>query len=40
LLGTAVLVLPYHQPVQLAKRLATIDVLSQGRMQLTGVPHV
>ena len=37
LLGTAVLVLPYHQPVQLAKRLATIDVLSHGRMQLTGV---
>jgi probable F420-dependent oxidoreductase len=33
-LGTAVLLLPYHQPVVLAKRLATIDVLSRGRMSL------
>jgi probable F420-dependent oxidoreductase len=34
LLGTGVLLLPYHQPVVLAKRLATIDVLSKGRMRL------
>jgi alkanesulfonate monooxygenase SsuD/methylene tetrahydromethanopterin reductase-like flavin-dependent oxidoreductase (luciferase family) len=36
LLGTAVLVLPYH-PVVLAKRLATLDVLSKGRMRLLTV---
>src|SRR5712671_2940743 len=34
LLGTGVLLLPYHQPVILAKRLATLDVLSKGRMRL------
>jgi probable F420-dependent oxidoreductase len=34
LLGTGVLLLPYHHPVTLAKRLATIDVLSHGRMRL------
>jgi probable F420-dependent oxidoreductase len=34
LLGTGVLLLPYHHPVVLAKRLATIDVLSRGRMRL------
>ena len=34
LLGTGVLLLPYHHPVVLAKRLATIDVLSKGRMRL------
>ncbi|MGH3150325.1 MAG: TIGR03619 family F420-dependent LLM class oxidoreductase [Streptosporangiaceae bacterium] len=34
LLGTAVLLLPYHQPVVLAKRLATVDLLSKGRMRL------
>jgi probable F420-dependent oxidoreductase len=34
ILGTAVLQLPYHHPVTLAKRLATIDVLSRGRMRL------
>ncbi|MEA2669231.1 MAG: hypothetical protein QOJ33_2165 [Chloroflexota bacterium] len=34
ILGTAVLQLPYHHPVALAKRLATIDVLSKGRMRL------
>ncbi len=34
LLGTGVLLLPYHHPVVLAKRLATIDVLAQGRMRL------
>jgi probable F420-dependent oxidoreductase len=37
LLGTAVLLLPYHQPVVLAKRLATIDLLSKGRMRLLSV---
>src|SRR5271157_3767817 len=37
LLGTAVLLVPYHQPVILAKRLATIDVLSKGRMRLLTV---
>jgi probable F420-dependent oxidoreductase len=36
-LGTAVLLLPYHHPVVLAKRLATIDVLSRGRMRLLTV---
>jgi len=34
LLGTGVLLLPFHHPVGLAKRLATIDVLSAGRMRL------
>jgi probable F420-dependent oxidoreductase len=29
-----VLLLPYHHPVTLAKRLATIDQLSRGRLQL------
>lgn len=33
-LGTSVVVLPQHSPVQLAKRLATIDQLSNGRMML------
>jgi probable F420-dependent oxidoreductase len=37
LLGTGVLLLPYHHPVVLAKRLATIDVLSNGRMRLLTV---
>jgi probable F420-dependent oxidoreductase len=37
LLGTGVLLLPYHQPVVLAKQLATIDVLSRGRMRLLTV---
>jgi probable F420-dependent oxidoreductase len=37
LLGTGVLLLPYHHPVVLAKRLATIDVLAQGRMRLLTV---
>jgi probable F420-dependent oxidoreductase len=36
-LGTGVLLLPYHHPVVLAKRLATIDVLSRGRMRLLTV---
>lgn len=34
LLGTGVLLLPYHDPVVLAKRLATIDLLSKGRLRL------
>lgn len=37
LLGTAALLVPYHHPVTLAKRLATIDVLSKGRMRLLTV---
>ncbi|MBB5075304.1 LLM class F420-dependent oxidoreductase [Nonomuraea endophytica] len=37
LLGTGVLLLPYHHPVILAKRLATVDVLSGGRMRLLTV---
>ena len=30
-LGTSVLVLPYHTPIELARRIATLDVLSGGR---------
>ena len=37
LLGTGVLLLPYHEPVVLAKRLATIDLLSKGRMRLLSI---
>ncbi|WP_334144823.1 TIGR03619 family F420-dependent LLM class oxidoreductase, partial [Rhabdothermincola sp.] len=33
-LATGILVLPEHHPVQLAKRLATIDALSGGRVRL------
>ncbi len=33
-IGTGVLVLPEHNPLVLAKRLATLDVLSGGRVQL------
>jgi probable F420-dependent oxidoreductase len=33
-LGTSILVTGYHRPVQLAKRVATIDRLSGGRMSL------
>jgi probable F420-dependent oxidoreductase len=36
-LGTGVLLLPHHHPVPLAKQLATIDVLSKGRMRLLTV---
>ena len=34
LLGTAVLLLPYRHPVVLAKQLATVDLLSRGRLSL------
>ena len=33
-LGTSVLVLPYHTPIELAKRIATLDVLSGGRAEV------
>lgn len=33
-LGTSVLVLPYHNPIRLAKTVATLDVLSEGRVIL------
>lgn len=33
-LGTSVLVLPFYQPVLLARRLTTLDVLSHGRLRL------
>ncbi len=35
-LGTSVLVMPYHSPIQLARRIASLDVLSGGRT-LVGV---
>jgi probable F420-dependent oxidoreductase len=35
-LGTSVLVLPYHSPIQLARRIASLDILSGGRA-LVGV---
>ena len=34
LLGTSVLVLPYHNPVELAKYTATLDHMSEGRVTL------
>jgi probable F420-dependent oxidoreductase len=33
-LGTSVLVLPYHTPIELARRIATLDVLSGGRAEV------
>ena len=33
-LGTSVVVLPYHHPIALAKAMATVDVLSNGRLLL------
>jgi alkanesulfonate monooxygenase SsuD/methylene tetrahydromethanopterin reductase-like flavin-dependent oxidoreductase (luciferase family) len=33
-LGTAVLVLPWHNPVLLAEQVATLDLLSRGRLEL------
>jgi probable F420-dependent oxidoreductase len=39
-IDAAVLVLPYHHPLRLAKALATIDVLSAGRLNVSvGVGH-
>ncbi|GAA1267776.1 TIGR03619 family F420-dependent LLM class oxidoreductase [Pseudonocardia aurantiaca] len=39
-IDAAVLVLPYHHPLRLAKALATIDVLSKGRLNISvGVGH-
>lgn len=39
-LDTTVLVLPYHHPLDLAKALSTIDVLSNGRLNVSiGVGH-
>ncbi|MEV0357257.1 TIGR03619 family F420-dependent LLM class oxidoreductase [Nocardia sp. NPDC050697] len=37
LLGTGVLLLPYRHPILLAKRLATLDRLSKGRLRLLTV---
>lgn len=34
MLGTSVLVLPYHNPMRLAKQAATLDQLSNGRLAL------
>src|ERR1700755_3508123 len=33
-LGTAILVLPWHNPVLLAEQVATLDILSHGRLDL------
>ena len=33
-LGTSVLIMPFYQPVVLAKQLATLDVLSHGRLDV------
>src|SRR2546428_12940318 len=33
-LGTAVIVLPWHNPVLLAEQAATLDVISSGRLDL------
>ena len=33
-LGASVMVLPYHEPIALAKALATVDVLSGGRLMV------
>jgi probable F420-dependent oxidoreductase len=33
-LGTSVLIMPYYTPVMLAKQLATLDVLSRGRLDV------
>lgn len=33
-IGTAVLVLPFHDPLRLAEEIATLDVLSEGRLAI------
>ena len=33
-LGTSVLIMPYYTPVLLAKQLATLDVVSRGRLDV------
>jgi probable F420-dependent oxidoreductase len=33
-LGTSVLIMPFYQPIVLAKQLATLDVLSRGRLDV------
>src|SRR5262249_5969370 len=33
-LGTSVLIMPYYTPVMLAKQLATLDVVSRGRLDV------
>ena len=38
-LGTAVSVLPFHNPIQLAEEVATVDLFSNGRLDL-GVGRV
>src|SRR4030095_4392860 len=41
-LGTAILVLPWHNPVLLAEQVATLDLLSRGRLDVgsgEGPPH-
>ena len=37
-LGTSVLVLPYHNPMRLAKTAATLDVMSGGRLMFHSEP--
>ena len=37
-LGTAVMVLPWHNPVLLAEQAATLDLLSEGRLDFEGYP--
>ena len=37
-IGTAVILLPYHNPIRVAEDYATLDCLSQGRLEF-GVGH-